>query len=117
MRLSLIAAAAAMTALSGCVVPVATTTPTAPTPTATPATGLTAAARATARNVINTEMAARLPGVNTQPYTDCVVSNASLAELADLAGLQGKAGAADAVAGIVKRPATTQCIARVAATA
>lgn len=118
MRYSLIAAVTAMTALSGCVVPATGPVPTAPTPVPGTA-GLTPAQRVAARNVINAEMGKRLPGVNTQPYTDCVLSNASMAEMADLAAIAAGAtgGAPDAVAAIVKRPATTQCIAKVAATA
>lgn len=117
MRYSLIAAITAVTVLSGCVVPARGPVPNAPTLPG--AASLSPAQRVAARNLINAEMSKRLPGVNTQPYTDCVVSNASTADLADLAGIAyGSTGsAADSVAVIIKRPATTQCIAKVAATA
>ena len=58
--------------LPGCM-----TVPTSrPTPAATPN-------NAVARQVINAEMARRLPGRNVGPLTDCVVANASQAELAE----------------------------------
>ncbi|WP_234450815.1 MULTISPECIES: hypothetical protein [unclassified Paracoccus (in: a-proteobacteria)] len=69
---------------------------------------------AAARQVINAEMARRLPGRNVGPLTDCVVANATMAELADIAAQQGQAGAAGAVASVVSRPATSQCISRAA---
>lgn len=123
MRFTLLPVLAAALAVSGCVatVPGATVTaqppvvvtpaPTAPTPA--PTTGRVPDS-ATARTVVNAEMAKRLPGRNIGPVTDCVVANASQAELADLAAMQGKPAAADAVASIVKRPATSQCIAKAA---
>ena len=85
---------------------------------AQPAT-LDAASRQIARNVINTEMQKRLPGANVAPYTDCVINNASMAELSDIAarGVTDTGTAASSVATIVQRPDTTQCIAKVAATA
>lgn len=123
MRLFLPAALAVATILSGCVVatPVATPVPApapVPTPTPTP-TVLDAASRAVARNVINAEMQKRLPGVNVAPYSDCIIANATTAELIDIAQMSraGVAGAADSVAVIVKRPATTQCIAAAARSA
>ena len=113
-------------ALSGCVVPVAApvnplpTTPATPVPAPTPTpTVLDAASRALARNVVNTEMQRRLPGVNVAPYTDCVINNATTAELIDIAQMSraGVSGAGDSVAAIVTRPGTTQCIAAAARTA
>lgn len=108
--------------LAGCVVqnpPATGTVPVAPTaPVAAPTT-LDAASRQVARNVINSEMQKRLPGANVQPYSDCVINNASTAELIDLAQASraGIAGAGDSVAAVVSRPATTQCIAAAAKTA
>ncbi|TRW98374.1 hypothetical protein FNJ84_06240 [Paracoccus sp. M683] len=95
----------------------APTGPVATTPTAP--TVLDAASRAVARTAINAEMAKRLPGANTAPYTDCVVNNATTAELIDIAQMTnaGVSGAADSVAAIVSRPGTTQCIAGAAASA
>lgn len=104
--------------LAGCMPPVAMQAPVSPSAPVAPAapTTLDAASRQVARNVINSEMQNRLPGVNVSPYTDCVVNNASTAELIDLAQASraGVAGTADSVAAIVSRPATSQCIAAAA---
>ncbi|SNT72669.1 hypothetical protein [Paracoccus seriniphilus] len=107
-------------ALAGCVapLPMATSPTTAPATTTTP-TVLDAASRQAARTAINSEMQKRLPGVNVQPYTDCVVNNATTAEMIDIARLAASdsTGAANSVAAIVSRPATTQCIASAASAA
>lgn len=107
--------------LAGCVAPTAMQAPVSPVAPAAPAapTTLDAASRQVARNVINSEMQNRLPGVNVSPYTDCVVNNATTAELIDLAQASraGVSGTADSVASIVSRPATSQCIASAAQTA
>ena len=121
MRFKIIAASglAALT-LAGCVAPMPTATVSTPTaPVVTTPTTLDAASRQVARSVVNSEMQKRLPGVNTVPYTDCVMSNATTAELIDIAQAtrNGVAGTADSVASIVSRPATTQCIANAAQTA
>lgn len=73
---------------------------------------VTPAMRTAAQQVVNREMAKRLPGVNVAPYTDCVIQNASTTELVDLASMSAgdNARAAGAVAAIVQRPTTTQCI-------
>ena len=113
MRLPLILTAAAL-ALSGCVVQNPGMAPAPLPPVAAPAPD--AAIRSSARVVVNREMARRLPGANVAPYTDCVMQNATSAELASIAEA-GAAGAGDAVAAIVGRPATTQCIAGAAAVA
>lgn len=113
MRLAFVLPIAAL-ALSGCVVqnpggmppPVVTPPVVVPNPDA--------AVRSSARVVINREMARRLPGANVAPYTDCVMQNATTAELADIAQ---SANASGAVASVVGRPATTQCIAGAAAAA
>ncbi|TWI34968.1 hypothetical protein [Paracoccus sulfuroxidans] len=117
MRLSLSLTVAAL-ALSGCVMqnpgqmpPVDSNLP----PIAS-VPSVDTAARTTARVVINREMARRLPGANVAPYTDCVIDNASASELASIVS-SGDAGAAGTVAGIVGRPATSQCIARAASSA
>ena len=117
MRLPLILTIAAL-ALSGCVVQNPGLAPAPmPLPQVTPAPD--AAIRSSARVVVNREMAKRLPGRNVAPYTDCVVNNASMAEVADIAarGVNDTTSAASSVAVIVQRPETTQCIAKVAATA
>ncbi|ABL68682.1 MULTISPECIES: hypothetical protein [Paracoccus] len=114
MRLPLILTAAAL-ALSGCVVQNPGMAPVAPLPVPQ-VTPPDAAIRSSARVVVNREMARRLPGANVAPYTDCVLQNATSAELASIAAA-GAAGAGNAVAAIVGRPATTQCIAGAAAAA
>lgn len=77
------------------------------------------ATRVLARDAVNREMAKRLPGVNVAPWTNCVLDNASTGEIAEIAAAAGSEGGSPAgtVAAIVQRPATSQCIARVAATA
>lgn len=122
MRLIFPVAAAAALVLSGCVatVPPVLTVPgpsapvvVTPGPT-TPALGVGTAQRTAAAQVVNIEMARRLPGRNVAPYTTCVMNNATMAEIADLATLSGTPAAADAVAAIVQRPGASQCIAQVA---
>ncbi|MFD1797487.1 hypothetical protein FQV27_11985 [Paracoccus aurantiacus] len=110
-------------ALAGCVAPVTTPAPAPvvnpPAVAPPPASTLDSSTRAVAREVVNREMAKRLPGRNVAPYSDCVVNNASMAELSDIAarGVNDSTSAASSVAVIVQRPDTTQCIAKVAATA
>ncbi|MFE3838446.1 hypothetical protein [Pseudogemmobacter sonorensis] len=74
---------------------------------------LDAATRELARSAVNSEMSRRLPGVNVQPYTDCVIDNSTTAELVSLA----RAGAssdlsqvAGTVGTVVQRPETSQCL-------
>jgi len=116
--LSLSAMSLALAACAPIVTPVATPQPPVVIVPSTPVSPLSSAARASATTVVNREMAKRLPGVNVAPYTACVVNNATMAELADLSGMVSgnDAGAASAVAAIVRRPATTSCIAGVART-
>ncbi len=113
MRISILPALAAVAVLAGCVA-VPPTGPVVTTPTAPVVAPPVQPANAIARQVVSSEMARRLPGRNVAPLTDCVVQNATMAELADIAALQGQAGAASAVAAIVSRPATAQCIQRAA---
>lgn len=114
MRLPLILTAAALT-LSGCVVQnPGGMPPVGAMPPAVAVPNPDVAVRSSARLVINREMARRLPGANVAPYTDCVVQNATTAELA---GIADSANASGAVASIVGRTSTTQCIAGVAAAA
>lgn len=115
MRISVFPALIAAVALSGCVVvPPTGTTPGVVAPPVVVTPPAAPPQNAVARQVINAEMARRLPGRNVAPLTDCVVANATMAELSDIAAQQGQAGAAGAVAAIVGRPATSQCIARAA---
>lgn len=113
MRLPLILTVAAL-AVSGCVVqnPGMAPAPAPLPPVAVPSPD--AAIRSSARVIVNREMARRLPGANVAPYTDCVMANATTAELA---GIADSANASGAVASIVGRPATSQCIAGAAAAA
>ena len=118
MRLSLflpMTLTTAALALSGCVLQNPCVSP-APMPMPQVAPSPDAAIRSSARVVINREMAKRLPGANVAPYTDCVLQNATTAELASIAD-SGADGAGNAVASIVGRPATSQCIAGAAASA
>lgn len=112
MRIPLIMTAAAL-ALSGCVVQ----NPGGPMPAPLPPVATPnpdAAIRSSARVVVNRAMAQRLPGANVAPYTDCVMQNATTAELA---GIVDSTDPNAAVASVVSRPATTQCIAGAAAAA
>ncbi len=113
MRLPLILTVAAL-AVSGCVVqnPGMAPAPAPLPPVAVPSPD--AAIRSSARVIVNREMARRLPGANVAPYTECVMANATTAELA---GIADSANASGAVASIVGRPATSQCIAGAAAAA
>lgn len=120
MRLKLVASlGAGALALAGCVAPLPTAGPVPTAPVTTAPTVLDGASRAVARNVIDSEMQKRLPGVNVAPYTNCVLANATTAELIDIAQMSrsGVTGTADSVAAIVSRPATTQCIASAARSA
>lgn len=122
MRLTVLPVLATAVALAGCVaVPPPATGPAGTVVTTPPGGGTVVVTppaatpnNAVARQVINAEMARRLPGRNVGPLTECVVSNATMAELADIAAQQGQPGAAGAVAAVVSRPATTQCIQRAA---
>lgn len=117
MRLPLVLTAAAL-ALSGCVVQNPNMPGQAP-PVVTPALpSADTVARTAARTAINQEMARRLPGANVAPYTDCVVNNASASELIDIGQQVNRGGnVGNSIAAIVGRPATSECIARAAASA
>lgn len=70
--------------------------------------------RRAAKSVVNPILAQRLPGVPTEPMTDCVIDNATSGEILTLAraaaiGIQPDTY--DTVLGIAKRPETIQCIA------
>ena len=84
MRFNLIAAfGIAAATLAGCVAPVPMTGPAVPTaPGVAPApTVLDAASRQIARNVVDSEMQRRLPGVNVTPERDiCAMSISSAVE-------------------------------------
>lgn len=112
MRLPLILTAATL-ALAGCVVQNPGMAP-GPMPTAPVGPSPDMAVRSSARVIINREMAARLPGANVAPYTDCVIANASTSELDNITRTTDPNGA---VASIVSRPGTSQCIAQAAAAA
>lgn len=117
--LKLTAVSLALAACTPVVAPYPAPQPLPPVVIMPPTSSVTPAARSAATTVVNREMAKRLPGVNVAPYTACVVNNASLAELSDLSGMIAgdDARAANAVASIVRRPTTTQCISGVARTA
>lgn len=131
MRLSLLPALGMAVALSGCVM--AVPAPTAPPPvTVTPApvvvtprpnqpVVVTPPVRTvdagSARQVVSAELARRYPGRNVGPMADCVIANATMAEQSELLAGAGTPRANDAMAAIVKKPATAQCIARAGALA
>lgn len=134
MRLSLLPALGMAVALSGCVM--AVPAPTAPPPvTVTPAPTapvvvtprpnqpvvVTPSVRTvdagSARQVVSAELARRYPGRNVGPMADCVIANATMAEQSELLAGAGTPRANDAMAAIVKKPATAQCIARAGALA
>lgn len=118
LRFSAALAMAALT-LSGCVVQNPNGLPVAPPVLTAPVTPVAPSiAQNGARLAINREMARRLPGANVAPYTDCVVNNATAAEITEI-GRSSAAGGnvSDAVASVVSRPATAQCIASAAAAA
>lgn len=122
-RLPILLAAAAL-AVTACV-PITPMPGPAPVPAPAPApapapTGLDAATRNIARTTIQVELAKSAgPGRNVSGFTDCVVNNATTAELVDIAQMTnaGVPGAAGSVTAIVKRPATSQCIAAAASAA
>lgn len=104
--------------LAGCAGPLAAPGPVSPPIITPPAPQLDTTTRAAAVSIVNREMAMRLPGQNVVPYTRCVVDNATMAELSELAAMgANSSSAAPAVAAIVKRPETTQCIAGLSRTA
>lgn len=120
MRLTVLSAMGAAVLLSGCVVvpPPGAMPPGKPAVlppgpvVVTPAPVTRTVDPASARQVVSAEMARRYPGKNVGPMTDCIVANATMAEQADLIAMKGTAAASDAMAAIVQRPATKQCIAR-----
>lgn len=131
MRFSILAATAAAVALSGCVMTApGATVPTAPPPVVVtpPKSGapvvVTPAPKApvtppvktvdagSARQVVSAELARRYPGKNVGPMADCIISNATMAEQADLVSMKGTPAASNAMAAIVKKPATSACLAK-----
>jgi hypothetical protein len=72
-------------------------------------------ARAAAKGVINTVMSQKLPGVNTAPYVDCIVDQASTEEVITLAkaavtGIDNST--VSIVTSIASQPETISCIAQ-----
>ena len=128
MRFSVLPVLAAAVALSGCVVAVPATQPGPAAPTApvvvaprpnqpvvvTPAPVTRTVDAGSARQVVSAELARRYPGRNVGPMADCIIANATMAEQAELLAAGGTGRAADAMAAIVRKPATSQCIARAA---
>ena len=130
MRFSVLPALAAAVALSGCVVAVPATQPgpvvappapvvVTPRPSqpvvVTPAPTTRTVDAGSARQVVSAELARRYPGRNVGPMADCIIANATMAEQAELLAAGGTGRAADAMAAIVRKPATGTCIARAAA--
>ena len=69
--------------------------------------------RELAKGVVNGVIAEKLPGVDAEPYTDCIIDNASFEEIVQLAqsAATGGSNAAPLIFEIASRPATTQCLA------
>ena len=72
-------------------------------------------ARSAAKGVINSVMAEKIPGVNTAPYTDCIVDQASTDQLLTLAkaavtGIDNST--VSIVTSIASQPETISCIAQ-----
>lgn len=67
---------------------------------------------ATAYQVTSREFTRRMPGADVRPYADCVMSNATSDEVSKIATAGARAG--DAIAQVVARPQTAQCIAQAA---
>ena len=91
---------AATVLLSGCLAPEAAVEQTA---------------RSAAKGVINTVMAQKLPGVNTAPYVDCIVDQASTEDLITIAkaavtGIDNST--VSIVTTIASQPETISCMAQ-----
>lgn len=56
----------------------------------------------------------RLPGQQVQPYTNCVMQNATSGEISIISSLGVGPASSDLIATIINRPQTTECIARIA---
>ena len=70
--------------------------------------------RSVAKGVVNQILADRLPGVNTAPYTDCIIDNATTEEIISVAAAAGTGVTAmtvDTVLAVARRPATLNCLA------
>jgi hypothetical protein len=74
-----------------------------------------AVARSQAKNVVNTYVADRYPGLNAAPITDCIIDAASAREILQIssAAITGlDAGTAEQIGQIARRPEALQCIAQ-----
>ncbi|PJI85338.1 hypothetical protein BC777_3339 [Yoonia maricola] len=68
--------------------------------------------RDTAKGVVNTAVQARFPGVDAEPFTDCIIDNASSAEIiqiAESAIVGTNAATTNLIAEIAERPDTVRC--------
>ena len=63
--------------------------------------------------VVSAALSARLSGQRAQPYTNCVMQNASSKEISTISALGVGPASDDLIASIINRPQTTQCIARI----
>ena len=74
-----------------------------------------AVARSQAKNVVNTYVADRYPGLNNAPITDCIIDAASAREILQISsgavtGLD--AALAEQIGQIAQRPESLECIAQ-----
>jgi hypothetical protein len=74
-----------------------------------------AVARQQAKNVVNTYVATRYPGLNAAPITDCIIDTADAREILQIASgaVTGvDAALAEQIGQIARRPEALQCIAQ-----
>lgn len=70
-------------------------------------------ARGAAKSVVARAAAERLPGVPVEPYTDCIIDNASSQQILTLAAdsVTGPTAATwEIITGIARKPETLQCL-------
>ncbi|TNF22148.1 MAG: hypothetical protein EP318_04655 [Rhodobacteraceae bacterium] len=72
-------------------------------------------ARGAAKSVVARAATERLPGVPVEPYTDCIIDNASSTQILALAAdtvVGVTASSWEIITGIARKPATLECFLR-----
>lgn len=72
-------------------------------------------ARGAAKSVVARAATERLPGVPVEPYTDCIIDNASSRQILTLAAdtVTGPTASTwEVISGIARKPATLECFLR-----
>lgn len=64
--------------------------------------------------IVTASLYERLPGQQAKPYANCIMQNATSSEISKISELGIGPASSDLMASIVRRPQTTQCIARIA---